>query len=144
MSVSARTVESSPVFIRRAMDTGLVKEDAVELQGELRTVNSRQPPRRSAADHQDHGECNPREVRSSPQAYRSSSLRPSTVRSVILTAKIFLDLNFQVPHRHLKRGIRRPFQTTPDWEKPQHPANDPPLDYSGRLLTTVTFRLNTW
>ena len=34
-----------------------------------RPANSRQPPRRPAADHQNHGECNPREVRSSPEAY---------------------------------------------------------------------------
>ena len=34
-----------------------------------RPANSRQPPRRPAADHQIHGECNPREVRSSPEAY---------------------------------------------------------------------------
>ena len=34
-----------------------------------RPANFRQPPRRPAADHQNHGECNPREVRSSPEAY---------------------------------------------------------------------------
>ena len=39
-----------------------------------RPANSRQPPRRPAADHQNHGECNPREVRPSPEAYAREGL----------------------------------------------------------------------
>ena len=40
-----------------------------------RPANPRQPPRRPAADHQNHRDCNPQEVRSSPEAYFISRLQ---------------------------------------------------------------------
>ena len=46
--------------------------------------------------------------------------------------------NSKVPHRHLERGSRRPFQTTPDREKAQHfPSKSSPDHYRSRTKYLV-------
>ena len=84
-------------------------------------------------------QCSPR-----PRTRAQGAFGHHRYRMLVLAAMNSPKPNSQVPYRHLTKGNRRAFQTTPDQGRGEQSTKNSTPNHSGHLLTPATFRLNTW